>query len=174
MFKYKPILELFFETPSKEYNVREVARVVHIAPATASSYLKQLEKEEILIYRKVKQLDFYKANLDSDKYRDLKVYFLVRKLRESGFLNALNQFYLKPTIILFGSCMCGLDTEQSDLDLVLITEKKDPFPDQKKFEKKIGRSIQFFVIQKISDLKSNHLINSVLNGRVLQGEVQWM
>ena len=35
MFKELNILKVFFESPNKEFNVREIARIVKIAPAQA-------------------------------------------------------------------------------------------------------------------------------------------
>lgn len=174
MFKELNVLRLFLENPTKEWNVREVARHAKIAPATASKLLKKYQKKVILLHKKERILDLYKANLDSDSYRDLKVYYMIRKIRESGLVAALNVFYGKPTIILFGSSSFGMDTETSDVDLLIISEKKEDFPDYKKFEKKLQKELQFFVVKDLEELRNKHLINSVLNGIVLQGEIRWI
>ncbi len=174
MFKELNTLKLFFEYPAREFNVRDVARALKLNPATASTYLKKFEKAGILKYKKQRIQDLYKANLDSDRYRDLKVYYLIRNLRESGFIESLNKFYVKPAIVLFGSCAYGLDTETSDIDLVVISEKTADFPEQKKFEKKLMRKIQIFALKDIKDLKNEHLINNVMSGIVIQGEMKWI
>jgi len=167
------ILKISFEEPSKEFNVREVARILKISPATASKELKSLAKMNFLKERKERIFILYRANLESDDYRDLKTYYNVRKLKESGFVDALNNFYLKPTIVLFGSASNGIDTETSDFDLVIISEKTDMI-DVKKFEEKINRKIQLLVVRDIKDLKNEHLINNVLNGLVIQGKIRWI
>jgi len=123
MFKELNILKLFFEEPGREFNVREVARLAKTAPATASAKLKEFEKNSILKHRKERMLGLYKADLESASYRDLKVYYSIRKIRESGLIESFNEFYIKPTIILFGSCSKGIDTETSDMDIVIISEK---------------------------------------------------
>ena len=174
MFKELNTLKLFFDFPAREFNVREVARALEINPATASSQLKKFEKAGLLKYRKQRILDLYRANLDCDRYRDLKVYYLIRNLRESGFIESLNKFYVKPAIVLFGSCAYGLDTETSDIDLVVISEKTADFPEQKKFEKKLDKEIQIFAVKDIKDLRNNHLINNVMSGIVIQGEIRWI
>lgn len=174
MFIDIDILRIFFEEPSKEFNVREVARILKISPATASKELKELAKKNYLKERKERIFILYKANLESDDYRDLKLYYNIRKLRESGLIDALNRFYLKPTIVLFGSAIHGLDTETSDFDLLIISEKTKEFPDIKKFEKKINRKLQLLVVKNVKELKNEHLINNVLNGIVMQGKIKWI
>ncbi len=42
------------------------------------------------------------------------------------------------------------------------------------FEKKLRRKLQLFPIRELNDLRNNHLINSVLNGIVIQGELEWI
>jgi len=174
MFNKLNILSIFFESPTKEFNVREIARLVKITPATVSKRLKKLASKGFIKYRKERLLDLYKANLDSDEYLDLKVYYNIRRLRETDLIKAINEQYLKPTIILFGSGIKGLDVEDSDMDLVIISENTEQLKNQKLFEKKLKRSLQLFPIKELKDLRNNHLINNVLNGMVLQGELEWI
>lgn len=174
MFKELNTLKPFFESPTRQFNVREIARILKITPATASKKLKEFAKKGIITYKKERILDLYRANIDSDEYRDLKLYYTIRKLKESGFISALNRFYLKPSIVLFGSAAFGMDTETSDIDIVIISEKKDEFPHQEEFEKKLGRKLQIFAVTDIKGLKNPHLINNVLNGIVMQGEIKWI
>ncbi len=174
MFNELNILKIFFESPTREFNVREVARILKIAPATASKELKKFAKKEALKERKERNLILYQSKLDSEFYRDLKIFYNIRKIKESGLIEELNKFYLKPTIILFGSVAEGLDIESSDIDLVVISEKKNNFPDFKDYEKKLNRKIQIFNVKNLKDLKNNHLINNVLSGIVLQGEIKWI
>ena len=116
----------------------------------------------------------YKSNIESEDYIDLKKYYNIKKLRDSGFIEELNNFYLKPTIILFGSMSNGLDVGSSDIDLVIVSEKKQEFSKIKEFEKKLKREIQMFVVKELKELKNKHLINNVLNGVILQGELIWI
>ncbi len=174
MFKKLNILRLFFEEPTKEFSVRETARFLGIAPATASKDLKSLAEKRFLKERKERILKLYKADLESALYRDSKLFYNIRKLRETGFIGALNSFYLKPAIVMFGSCASGTDTETSDFDLLLVSEKTDEFPYTRKFEKKLNRSIHIFVVRTIKDLKNKHLINNIVNGITIQGNVRWI
>lgn len=173
MFININILKIFFEEPSKEFNVREIARILEISPATASKELKELSNRGFLKERKERIFIFYKANLESDEYRDLKAYYNLRKLKESGLVDVLDKFYLKPAIILFGSAARGLDVETSDFDLFVVSEKTESF-NAKNFEKKINRKLQLIVVKRVKDLKNEYLVNNVLNGIVVQGSVKWI
>ncbi|MBW3001307.1 nucleotidyltransferase domain-containing protein [Candidatus Woesearchaeota archaeon] len=168
MFNY---LNTFLDYPSKEFNVREFARIKNISPATASKILNNLAKS-FLKKRAFKNLLLFKANIESEAYRDLKVYYNIRKIKDSGLIKEINNFYLHPTIILFGSMSTGHDIETSDIDLVIISEKTTIL-DTKPFEKKLKREIQIFAIRKLSELRNEHLINNVLNGITLQGSLEW-
>ncbi len=174
MFRKLNILKLFLEEPTREFNTREVARLLKIAPATASKELKNLEKKGLVKGRKERILHLYKADIESELYKDIKIFYNLRKIKDSGFIQALNSFYLKPTIVMFGSCAFGIDNETSDFDFLIISEKTKEFPDIKKFEKKLNRKLQLFIVKKIKDLKNEHLINNVLNGIVIQGKIKWI
>lgn len=174
MFKELNTIKPFLEEPNREFNVREAARMLKIAPATASKKLKKLAKEGILKERKDRFLNLYRADMENSQYLDLKVYYTIRKIRESGLRDSLNRFYIKPAIVLFGSAAYGMDTKDSDIDLFILSEKTGKPPETSKFEKIINRKIQIFAEKDINDLKNEHLINNVLNGIVLQGELRWI
>ncbi len=174
MFKKLNTLRLFFDQPTREFNVREIARLLRISPATASKQLRDFTKKSILKERKERLLLLYKANLENDLYRDLKIFFTIRMMRESGLLQALNAFYLRPTLVLFGSAAFGLDTETSDFDILVISENTKPFSRQLFFEKNLKRKLQIIPVKNINDLRNKHLVNNVLNGITLQGRLQWI
>ena len=171
MFNFA-ILSLFFEEPSREFNVREVARLAGRAPATISNVLKGLSAERILKARKERRFDLYSADTDSSCYRDLKTYYNVRKLRESGIMKALDEYYMRPAVVLFGSAARGLDAEASDFDMLVVSEKTSRM-ETARYEKRIKRRVHLFPVKKIADLGNEHLINNALNGITLQGSVRW-
>jgi len=173
MFKELNTLKIFFESPTRDFNVREVARILKTTPGTASTRLSSFSKEGFLKQRKERNFIFYKANLENEIYTDAKIFYNIKKIKGSGLIEELNKFYLKPTIVLFGSCSNGLDVENSDIDLLIISEKKSNLNQIKKYEKKLNRNIQLFVFRKVKDLKNEHLVNNVLNGIILQGELKW-
>lgn len=174
MFKELNILRVFLEEPSREFNVREAARLIRVSPATASKELKKFARLGILSGRKERMLSLYKSNLESGLYRDLKVFYNIRRIKDCGLIEALNRFYLKPTIVIFGSSASGTDTETSDLDLMVISENKKHFENLGIFEKKLKRRIHLFAVNDVKELKNSYLINNILNGLVIQGKIKWI
>ena len=166
-------LNIFLEEPGREFNVREAARILKISPATASKDLRNFVKQGLLKLRKERIFHLYRANTENDYYKDFKVFYNIKKIKDSGLIDALNKYYLKPAIVLFGSASKGEDTETSDLDLVIVSEKTKEFPKLNKFEQKIRKKIQLFRVKNIKELKNKHLVNNVLNGIVLQGRLKW-
>ena len=154
MFKEFEILRLFFEEPSKNRSVREAAKAARVAPATASIRLKECTAAGLLTYRAERTLDLYQANLESESYRDLKQYYTLRKIRDSGLLEALDEYYIKPTVVLFGSSAHGTDIETSDIDLVVISERVGEFPAQAVFEKKLKKSLHLFSVRSPEELRN--------------------
>ena len=173
MFKNLNNLECFFNQPNKDFSVREFARINKISPATASSYLELFTKEKILQKRKERIYNFFKANVNSSQYTDIKIFYSIKKLRDSGLIKALHEHYLNPTIVLFGSTATGLDDQNSDIDLCIITNHKKSFSKKKYFEKKLGKELQLFIVKKLSEIPNEHLISSIANGINLQGMIIW-
>ena len=166
-------MEIFFHEPRRELSVREAAKILKVAPATASKDLAELESQGLLKVRDERLAKLYSANVESDSYRDLKRYYTIRKLKDAKLLESINSFYRNPTIILFGSAAAGTDNESSDIDLIIISDRDDAFSERAEFEKKIGRRIQLFAIHSMSELAKQHLITQVSSGIVLQGALQW-
>ncbi|HLC31637.1 MAG TPA: nucleotidyltransferase domain-containing protein [Candidatus Nanoarchaeia archaeon] len=173
MFKELNNLAYFFEYPNREFNIREIARLQKRSPATISKELKEYAKQEIIQLKKERNLLLCKANLDNSMFKELKKFYTLKKIRDSGIIEAINIFYLKPSIILFGSAAKGLDVEESDIDLAIISENNKEFPNTVLYEKKVNRKIHIFPLKKIQDLKNKYLVNNVMNGVIIQGEVQW-
>ncbi len=174
MFKELNTLKVFFEEPTREFNVREVARILKISPATASKELKEMTKKGLLNERHERVLKLYKANLEGDFYKDLKVFYNIRKIKESGLIDAMNKFYLKPAIVLFGSYANGSDIETSDIDLLIMSENTKDLPELKTFEKKLKTKVHLFICKELKDLKNEQLVNNILNGIMIQGKIKWI
>src|SRR3989344_2046423 len=115
----------FFETPNREFAVREFARLQHVAPATASRYLQDLCKQDLLKRRKERNFILYAANEDSDAYKDAKKSENIKRIRASGLLNYLNAQFKQPlAIFLFGSYAKGENRADSDIDMLVIVHSK--------------------------------------------------
>ncbi|MEA3414502.1 MAG: nucleotidyltransferase domain-containing protein [Nanoarchaeota archaeon] len=165
------ILTLFIKEPEREFHVREIAKILKRSPTTISKYLKEY-KNILLSKNKLNHLIF-KANTESTKFKQLKLNYNLNILHESGLVNYLSKEFNHPSaIILFGSFAKAENNSNSDIDLLLISSKKQE-PNLKKFEKKIGHKIQLFIhsekeLEKLK-IKNKELFNNWINGIVIQG-----
>ncbi len=167
------LLRYFFDEPEREFHVRELAKLMKKSPTTISKNLKDLEKQGLLISRQKYNHLFFKANNESKKFKEEKLFYNLNILRESGIVDFLNESYNNPpAIILFGSFRKGENTKQSDIDILIITPLKKSL-DLSKYEKKLGHKIQVFLHSyvEINKMKKTNkeLLNNFINGLVLEG-----
>src|SRR3989338_2033533 len=117
------ISEPFFKEPEREFYVRELAKLLKKSPTTISKYLKEYESKKILISKK-------------------KLNHNLNVLHESGLIEYLVEAFNHPeAIILFGSFSKAEDNKNSDIDLLIISSKKQE-PNIEKFEKKLNHKIR--------------------------------
>jgi len=168
------ILKPFFEEPGRKFSIRELSRILKINHTTVRQYLNKLVKEGFLISKKEGLYSFYQIVLNK-KALNLKLYYNLEKIRESGIVEDLEKEYDFPVIVLFGSYVFSMDDKTSDIDICLISNiQKELSTDR--YEKKINRKISFHKFTKNSwnnAKKSNPgLINNICNGIVLSGELE--
>ncbi|BDZ70608.1 hypothetical protein GCM10025861_11250 [Methanobacterium petrolearium] len=87
---------------------------------SASRYLKILEKEELVLKEEKGKLTIYKANMESPLLKELKIIFTMMEIDE--MIKDLKN--ISSRIILFGSCAEGEDHNQSDIDLLILSDKE--------------------------------------------------
>ncbi len=167
------LLKQFFEEPNKWFHVRELARLVKLNATTVSKYLTQFTKEGFLTKNKERGHLLFRANTESHKYKDAKIYNNIKSIKNSGLIEHLEkELHYPETIILFGSYSKGENDRNSDMDLFIITNKKKEI-NLSQYEKKLKTKIQTFIKTKgefyALQKENKHLVNSILNGTVLKG-----
>jgi predicted nucleotidyltransferase len=115
------VLYTFHEKPHEELHEREVVRRTGISEGSANKILRKLSKVDMLERDKKGRMVFYRLNMKSAVARQFKVLFNVYSLNE--LVNEIKQHSKK--ITLFGSCSEGTDTEESDIDLFILTKEKN-------------------------------------------------
>jgi len=169
------ILEPFFRSPNSNFHIREIAKLTKISHTTIGKYLKKLERGGYLITNPTKPYSTYRANTESKKYLNLKLYYNLEKIRESKLIEELEKNYSYPTIVLFGSYSKAIDDEKSDIDICIISEVKSEL-NLKSYENIIGRPISLHLFNnkrwKTAKQKNPNLINSICNGIVLSGQLE--
>jgi len=167
------ILKYFIEEPEREFHIREIAKIINKSPTTISKYLKHLEKSNLLISRKEYNHILFKANTESAQYKDEKLAYNIRKIRNSGLIDYLiEQFNYPEAIILFGSFAKSENTKNSDIDLLIISSLNKQI-ELISYENKLKHNIQTFIVSnnEIDKMKTKNkeLLNTWLNGIPLYG-----
>lgn len=172
MLKNLKDLEIFFEDTGRQVSIREFARIKKISPVTAGKILRQYKHEKILSEREDRGYIFFKANNSETLFLGLARVYWTNKLKY--ILDEIDQFYNFPTIFLFGSINKGDNNLNSDIDLFIITNKKEEFVVSKQHVDKIRREIQIFTASNKEDIKNKNLLKNMLNGTKIRGEFEWI
>ena len=127
---YLKILSIFYNDKSARIHLRELARKAKLNENSASRFLKNLEKNKILLVKKDGNLKKYELMRNDIVYSILAHLDIVRlnslpSIRKNAILYFLEELKEKPIIaFLFGSTAKNTYSEQSDIDLLLIVNKK--------------------------------------------------
>jgi|SRR3989344_556611 len=163
------VIEVFFKNPGRSFHIRELSRITKLSSTGVIKIIKRLKNEDLLVSKKEKITEEIRPTFN-DKFYVMKRIYNIYSLYDIMLIKYLKDFYEEPeAIILFGSYAKGLDTEKSDVDLCVITNKKD-LPDLIIFEEKINRKINI-INSRINNLKKTFK-NSLANGIVLEGYVE--
>lgn len=159
------ILSLFFDRPTKPFQLREISKLTNIGLPSVKNYTETLVKEGLVKKEKGSVFPYFIADRDSKLFKALKINHLLLSLEESGLIPELEKSY-PDCIVLFGSSAKGEDIEKGDIDI--FVQGEDPKLSLSGFEKKIKRRINLVFEDKIDNLP-NEFINNLANGIVLRG-----
>jgi predicted nucleotidyltransferase len=121
------ILNIFFQDPYTEVHLRQAADQAQVSPSTAKRFLDEYARLGLLTETQKANLHLFKANLDKTSFRLWKTSLFL--LKNETHLRQLASEYPDSSLTLYGSCATGTDAPGSDLDLLLITRKReDPSP----------------------------------------------
>lgn len=124
------ILQCFYKNKREKIHLREIARRTALNENSVTRFLKQLEKQQILKSEKEANLKKY-SFIFNTKSAVLLTYLDIEKLnklpliRKNAIEHFIKQLKEKPIIaILFGSTAKEIFTEKSDVDILLLVNKK--------------------------------------------------
>lgn len=168
---FDKVLEVFFDNPLPVgigFQLREISRTIGLAPKSVKSYLDELEKADLILKKehRIHKYPVYYANRDNNYFRFLKRLNIIRRIKESGLLDCLDEKCMPDVIILFGSASKGEDIETSDIDLYLQCDEKKL--DLNKYEKELKRKINILFEKNFNKL-SEELKQNIINGDKLKG-----
>ena len=173
--KEEKVMELFFESPTREWHFEEIVNGAKIARSKADRWLKQFIEEGLIKRKKKKgKMPYYISSYGLPKYKNRKRIFGLTKLYESGLLNHLGSLEKAKTIILFGSFSRSDWYKNSDLDIFIYGDSKGlKIVD---YELKLHRDIQLFICQNKKDLSKlgEGLIRNIIKGDLIKGDMDFV
>jgi hypothetical protein len=149
------ILKYYALNSSKEVYLKELSRILNISPGICSKTLRELLKLEILEKRSLGREHYYKL---ANNYltNELKRFIGLFTIHEAGLVHKITETFDKPTsIVLYGSYATGEFNEKSDIDILVITSKKQKLH-LHDIEKAIGRDINIEIFGIGKWLKMKH------------------
>jgi|SRR3989344_1887171 len=179
--KYKPlfgepifqVVENIFNYPNKTFHIRELARITNLSTTAVKSAIKKLNHYKIITIEETQITTNIKADLESDSYYFYKKILNLYKLERYGLIWNLKQASKPEAIVLFGSFAKGEDAENSDIDILIITNEKNIGLGKliENFEKEFNRKISLHILQNI-EKSSTEFKNAIANGIVLYGYIK--
>ncbi|RME55055.1 hypothetical protein D6777_01745 [Candidatus Woesearchaeota archaeon] len=127
---YFKIMQLFYKDKTVKLHLREIARRTKLHEPSVSRFLSSLEKDQMLKSEKDGNLKKYSVK------KGLRAYFLFEaidldrfeklpSIRRNAIKTYLDNLPEKPIFaVLFGSTVKGTYKEDSDIDILIITNKK--------------------------------------------------
>ncbi len=168
MLKIINYLEPFFEDNYRRVGVREYARIRKISPPSASKLLSELKKEDLLKMEEDRRHHLYNANIKNELFIILSGIYWSDKLKKSGMVEYINETFLEPVIILFGSFSKAEVNKNSDIDIAIIRKGARKHYDLYSYEKKLKRKIHSFDFRDLGEIPKN-LVGGILSGYVISG-----
>lgn len=163
--RYK-VLKVFLDSPTEEFGLREISRLVKLAPVSVLNYLNEFEKQEVITKLQKKGNPAYKARRENEDFIFYKKLSVLYELHNSGLIEYLWQKLAPKALILYGSNAKGESIEESDLDIFVIGKEKKI--NLEEFEKKINKEIHLMFSHDFKNI-SNELKNNLINGIILKG-----
>lgn len=162
------ILEFFFNHPTHEVHLKELARKLKMSPRSVKIYCDEFEKEEIIVCRKQGNLRIFSLNNGN---------YVVREAKRAYVANLLKELHIDKisenaiSIAIYGSYATGEYDEKSDVDILVIGKEKEV---NKKLlmeiSKKTGKEIQLtvFPLHKWEDIKDKDAFaKNILRNHIL-------
>lgn len=166
------VLKYLLLCPAKLCYEREVARSAKISYGSANYILNQLYKKGIAQKKNKGKMCFYSVDYSNPYIKEFKI--LNNLVLLEPLIEKLKSYSYK--IVLYGSWADGTDTEDSDIDLFVISSDKDKvYSIVNKFSysnKMYNRKIQA-VISSPTDLLNREKKEEVFFREIEKGKILW-
>ena len=127
---YQKIMQLFYKDKTAKLHLREIARQTKLHEPSVTRFLNSLEKDQILRSEKDGNLKKYSIRQSKRTYMllesfDLEKFEKLPSIRKNAIKTYLDNLPEKPVFaVLFGSTAKETYKEDSDIDILIITNNK--------------------------------------------------
>lgn len=175
------VINLILRDFTRDYNINQIAKELKLSPRGAYKILKKLEKNEIVLPRKIGNNIIYKINFKNSTTASLCQFVLTEKETTpytKVWINDLQQLRQFTDIaVLFGSVLTK-ERQANDIDILLVFEKNNLAKVQEQIEKinTIKPKKIHAIMQTKKDLinnlknKDTALLEEIKTGMILWGE----
>jgi len=111
----------FISRKDGELYERQIADGAKVSVGSANAMLREFAKIGLILQQRKGKMLFYQRNDNNPLLRQFKVFSTVNELMP--FAGSIAPYCTR--IILFGSCAEGRNGEGSDIDLLILTQKKE-------------------------------------------------
>ena len=119
------ILRALFRFPEREFTEREVAGMIGMSPNTVNLALADLRRTNVFLYKRLGRTHAYRCNPDSALFPLFTEMFAEERQVRQDMLDLLKvELRDAGTCILFGSYARNEESFDSDIDVLIITEKE--------------------------------------------------
>lgn len=126
---------------NKEISLRELARKVDVGSSTAKIQLDYLLRNDIVEKKIIGRNHLFRLNANNFVVRQIKILDSLLELKTIGLVEEILEKHPSTlSILLYGSVAKGLDDNESDIDILIVTRKPEKLKPLKT-EKKVKREI---------------------------------
>ena len=119
------VLEFFLKNPYSIIHIKGLARELKVSPRTVEIYFREYEKSDLLIEERVANICQFFLNNDNPISQELKKIWFLLVLQETNFIDDfINKNPYISTLALYGGYSSGEFSEDSDIDLLIITQQR--------------------------------------------------
>ncbi|MBN1385543.1 nucleotidyltransferase domain-containing protein [Candidatus Woesearchaeota archaeon] len=137
------ILVFLLENPTAQYSQKELRVKIKISKATMIKWLGLLIRKDMIRIKKIGVTNLHWLNRENIIVKQLKILHNLLLLEKIRIISRKHEI----TAYLYGSCARGEDTEDSDIDILIIGNKRKEgiISDFSKISSKIRRKINISV-----------------------------
>jgi len=163
------LARLIFNYPNTLFYIRKMAKETGLSTTGVEGALQEFQEHHLITVQSTNLTKNIQADLNSDAFRFYKRIFNLYQLH--SLLEAIKRPFQPKAIVIFGSFAKGEDIEESDVDILIITNRKDEGSLSKIIkitEKELNRTIALHILESL-DESEPEFRNAVANGIVVYG-----